>query len=100
VGRAQHPHRRPSGRETFARANGLRAPHFALVRELADRDGDRRIDETEAAVRKVKYWDFHRQLADAAGRPVFQFLFVELDGNSKQFAFFRGAELDPHRVTV
>jgi hypothetical protein len=84
----------------FTRLHGLREPYKAAVTILADENADGKVAKDEIDVKRIEYWDFERDAADAAGQPEKEYLFVELDSNDGWFQIWRGKSYDPRKITV
>ncbi|MFL5341857.1 MAG: hypothetical protein ACJ8F7_17055 [Gemmataceae bacterium] len=57
-------------------------------------------DGKEVQKLRLEYWDYSRDVPDAAGQPTTEYLFVEMDSDSGWFQLWRGVEVDPHKVVV
>lgn len=86
--------------EVFTRLYDLREPYQVEVAILQDDDKNRRLDADEIKTIKVESWDYGREVADEAGQPGTEYLFVEMDTDTGWFQIWRGGEVDPHRVIV
>jgi hypothetical protein len=78
--------------EEFSRLNNVADSYKAKVSIL--RDGK------EAEKLQLEYWDYAREVPDAAGQPTTEYLFVEMNSDSGWFQLWRGSEVDPHKVVV
>ena len=78
--------------EEFVRLNDVSDSYKAEVSVI--RDGQK--SETV----RLEYWDYSREVPDAAGQPNTEYLFVEMDAHSGWFTLWRGFEVDPHKVVV
>jgi hypothetical protein len=86
--------------EEYFRLNDLRTPYRAHVKSLVDIDRNRRITYDEVKEHDIDYWDYSRELKDAAGQPETEYLFVEMDVKDGWFELWKGEEIDPKRVIV
>jgi hypothetical protein len=84
----------------FTRAHDLTEPYHAEVTVLADEDHNKRIDRDEVKTAKLDYWDYCRDVPDAAGQPEKEYLFVEMDAGTGWFQIWRGKEIDPRKVSI
>jgi hypothetical protein len=67
---------------------------------LQDKDGDATIQEDELEHYEVTYWDFGRITQDANEQEYMEYLFVEMDDDTKYFELFRGKEILPSDIMV
>lgn len=84
----------------FTRLHDLSEPYHAEVTVLADENQNRRIDRDEVKTVRLDYWDYSRDVPDAAGQPRKEYLFVEMDTGDGWFQIWRGTEIDPNKVSV
>jgi hypothetical protein len=84
----------------FMRLHDLSEPYHAEVTVLVDEDQNKRIDRDEVKTIKVDYWDYARDVPDAAGQPEKEYLFVEMDKDTGWFQIWRGKEIDPRKVSI
>jgi hypothetical protein len=84
----------------FTRLHGLHEPYKATVTILADENADGRVARDEVEVRRIEYWDFERDAADAAGQPEKEYVFVEMDAKDGWFQIWRGRAFNPRKITV
>lgn len=84
----------------FTRLHGLRAPYITAVTVLTDDDHNKRVDRDEVKEIRLEYWDFERDVPDAAGNPEKEYLFAELDAKDGWFQIWRGREFDARRITT
>jgi hypothetical protein len=87
-------------KEEFFRINDVKKFYKARVAVLADLNHDKTVDRDEVKSVRLEYWDYWRELKDAAGQPVKEYLFVEKDANAGWFQLWRGQEIDGRRVIV
>ncbi len=86
--------------EEYERLHGVTGPYRAVVMDIQDVNHDQRVDPDEVAKKWLDYWDYVRQVSNAAGQPVAQYLFVEMDKEKGWFQLWRGQEINPERVQV
>jgi hypothetical protein len=86
--------------EEFFRINDVAEPYRAYVAVLADLDQDGTMEAGEVKRQEIEYWDYWREVSDAAGQPTTQYLFVEMDKQSGWFQLWKGEDMDPQRVLV
>jgi hypothetical protein len=86
--------------EEYERLHGVTGPYQAVVSVLRDVNQDSRVDPDEVSKVQLEYWDYIREVPNAAGQPVRQYLFVEMDADSGWFQLWRGQELNPEHVQV
>jgi len=67
---------------------------------LEDKDGDATIDESELEHYEVTYWDFGRITQDENEQDFTEYLFVEMDDETKYFELFRGKDILPSDIMV
>jgi hypothetical protein len=84
----------------FTRLHGLHDPYKAEVTVMVDEDHDKRIAKDEVSVEKIEYWDYWRDVPDAAGQMAKEYLFVEMDTSNGWMQIWRGQEFDPNKITV
>jgi len=84
----------------FARINDVAEPYRAEVTIIKDLDANKRIDPDEIEKVQLQYWDYWRDIADAAGQPLKEYLFVEMNSKTGWFQLWRGQEVDPEKVAV
>ena len=82
--------------ETYWRNNNLKDAYVADVSIIKDAHG--KVGDTEHT--SVEYWDYSRETDDEAGQKFVQFLFVEMDSDSKMQTLWRGEMTDANRVSV
>lgn len=87
-------------KEEFTRLFGLKSPYRATVSYLRDINQNHHVERDEIDTLELKYWDYSRQIADEAGQPVEEYLFVEMDGETGWIQIWRGSEMDPRKVIV
>ena len=75
-------------------------PYRAYVAVLADLDQDGKLEMAEVKRQEIEYWDYWREVPDAAGQPTTQYLFVEMDKQNGWFQLWKGEDMDPQRVLV
>jgi len=86
--------------EKYWRLNGHVLPYNADVAIVRDINNDGKVESDEVENVSVEYWDFSRITTDEAQQQYTQYLFVELDKDSKVQTMWRGEEVDPERITV
>ncbi len=86
--------------EEYWRINDVKSPYKAQVSVVQDTDQDKQAEKSEVEHLKLEYWDYWREVPDAAGQPVNEFLFVEMNQENGWFQIWKGMELDPRRVMV
>jgi hypothetical protein len=86
--------------EEYRRVNDVTGAYKAQVAVLADVNKDGKVTTDEVRKVVVEYWDYWREVKDAAGQPVPQYLFIELDTSSGWFQMWRGEPIDQRRVVV
>jgi hypothetical protein len=86
--------------EEYERLHGVTGPYKAVVTVIKDVNQDSRVDPDEVEKVRLEYWDYSRQVPNAAGQPVPQYLFVEMDTETGWFQLWRGEELNPEKVQV
>lgn len=86
--------------EEYRRVNDVATPYKAEVSVLADVNKDGKVQMSEVQTVQVEYWDYWREIKDAAGQPVPQYLFVEMDTTTGWFQLWRGEPIDPRKVVV
>lgn len=84
----------------FTRLHDLSEPYHAEVTVLADDNQNHRIDRDEVKTVRLDYWDYARDVPDAAGQIRKEYLFVEMDTGDGWFQIWRGMEIDPNKVSV
>jgi hypothetical protein len=84
----------------FSRINDLTEPYRAEVTVIRDPDANQRVDPDEIETLQLKYWDYWREIPDAAGQPVKEYLFVEMDSKTGWFQLWRGQAIAPEKVAV
>jgi hypothetical protein len=84
----------------YTRINDVSTPYKAEVTIVRDVNLDKHVTRDEVEKRRVEYWDYGREVADEAGQPRREFLFVEMDGENGWFQIWKGGEIDPKRVVV
>jgi hypothetical protein len=84
----------------YTRINDVATSWKAEVAVVKDVNLDKRVDRDEVQHRRVEYWDYWREVPDAAGQPRREFLFVEMDGENGWFQIWKGGEIDPRQVIV
>jgi hypothetical protein len=84
----------------FQRLHGLIKPYQAEVTVMVDENRDKRIDKDEVSTVKLDYWDFSREVPDAAGQMETEYLFVEMDKSSGWMQIWRGKEFNPRKIMV
>ncbi len=87
-------------REEFWRINDVGGSYKATVSVVQDTDQDKKAEKSEVETLKIEYWDYWREIKDAAGQPVHEFLFVEMNQENGWFQIWKGHEEDPRRVMV
>jgi hypothetical protein len=87
-------------REEFERIGGVSSPYKAQVAVLRDVNRDEKVSQDEVERLRLEYWDYSREVKDAAGQAQQQFLFVEMNTQNGWFQIWRGQEIDPQRVMV
>ena len=70
------------------------------MKSLVDIDRNKRITYDEVEEHEKDYWDYWREVEDAAGQPVRQFLFVEMERKDGWFELWQGEEFDPKKIVV
>jgi hypothetical protein len=84
----------------FNRLGGLKEPYKAEVTVMIDEDHDKRVAKDEVSVDNIEYWDFARDVPDAAGQMQKEFLFAEMDTSNGWMQLWRGKEIDPNKIAV
>ena len=87
-------------KEEYTRLNDVAGSYRAHVAVLSDVNQDQKVEADEVQKQRIEYWDYWREVKDAAGQPLRQYLFVEMDADSGWFQIWRGEEIDPRRVVV
>lgn len=83
----------------YWRVNDVGMSYIANVTNLADADGDGKVDENEVTKRQVEFWDYSR-LTDMDGVEVEEFVFVEMNKETGWIDIWRGTEVNPERIEV
>jgi hypothetical protein len=86
--------------EEYERIQGVTSSYKADVSVIRDVNSDRRVDPDEVEKVELEYWDYCRQTQDAAGQPLTQFLFLEMNARTGWMQIWRGQEIDPQQVMV
>jgi hypothetical protein len=86
--------------EEYWRLHDVVGPYKAQVSVLQDTDRDGKAEKQEVQRVQLEYWDYWREIQDAAGQALAQFLFVEMDKRTGWFQIWRGEEVDPQKVFV
>lgn len=75
--------------DTYWRMNDVKDSYLAKVTVIKDK--------TEKIT--VEYWDYHRDTLDEAQQQYTEYLFVELDDDTKMQTMWRGVEIEASSVT-
>lgn len=78
----------------------LTEAYSARLTLLQDKDGDATIDDDELEHYDVTYWDFGREAQDENEQTFVQYLFIEMDDESRYFTFLRGRDILPADILV
>ncbi len=86
--------------EEFFRINDVLGSYKTQVTIVEDANRDKRADPDEVTREEIEYWDYWREIKDAAGQPPTEFLFVEMNTANGWFQLWRGAEIDMKKIMV
>jgi hypothetical protein len=86
--------------EEYVRIHDVGHSYKAVVAVVKDANQDKKVKKDEVERLRLEYWDYGREVKDAAGQPLRQYLFVEMDRDNGWFQIWRGHEIDPRRVVV
>jgi hypothetical protein len=86
--------------EEFFRIDDVLGSYKTQVIVLDDTNRDKQVDKTEVVREEIEYWDYWRELKDAAGQATTEFLFVEMNTANGWFQLWRGEEIDMQKVMV
>jgi hypothetical protein len=84
----------------YTRINDVTTPYQAEVTILTDKNQDQRVQSDEIETQRLVYWDYWREVADEAGQPQREFLFVEMNEDNGWMQMWQGSAIDPQRVMV
>lgn len=86
--------------EEYWRINDVQDAYKAQVAVMRDVNNDGTVEPEEVQQIKIEYWDYWREIKDAAGQPISQYLFVEMNSDTGWFQIWKGQEVDPQKVMV
>ena len=78
----------------------LTEAYSARLTLLQDKDGNATIEENELEHYNVTYWDFGREAQDENEQPFIEYLYIEMDDESRYFTFLRGRDILPADILV